>query len=473
MIMVHSSLCQAKDIRFNEDQRRSALDSLSKTDREFVGPCTIGVSKLGQRGTGPREELPSLSAICCCQLEGWQSKAYDQQEMEDCLRSAMEKALQAEFPQQKGTRPQRATEIWDHRKALRNIPEALLAFADLHRQLKQRIVWRTWAALARQSAEARTAKQRKFAQRQALIDEQLGQAEAKSARDGSHSLYKELFGKGEDFQLVTSSEVVAHLRSIKLGPIAQQHVALLLKRGGTNLAIGLSIRLRAGARNGGGTVSVMRAEAFDMVDRRRLREALELAAADPFFIDLVGKLHVEAFYEMTASDQTFSVATKRGIKQGCKLAPSLFAFATFLLNREVGEHCDIEALKQILTMYADDTLLQMHFEDLPQLQEALRLCDLLLDQLTELGFKVNPEKSALLLQLHGGSAQQIRNKLILTKKGEKYVQLPSGRLIALKTQVPYLGIIISYHDYEMQSLRHRLQASKAAMKDSRNKASRR
>ena len=110
MIMVHSSLCQAKDIRFNEvlpgrllhvrvpgasfsldvlsvyqfvwrskqtltqnqDQRRSALDSLSKTvsslpqrntlivagdfntslrtDREFVGPCTIGISKLGQRG---------------------------------------------------------------------------------------------------------------------------------------------------------------------------------------------------------------------------------------------------------------------------------------------------------------------------------------------------------------------------------------------------------------------------------------
>ena len=53
----------------------------------------------------------------------------------------------------------------------------------------------------------------------------------------------------------------------------------------------------------------------------------------------------------------------------------------------------------------------------------------------------------------------------LTKAGEKYVQLPSGRLIALKTQVPYLGVIISYHEYEMQSLKHRLQASKAVMKE--------
>ena len=444
MIMVHSSLCQAKDIRFNEvlpgrllhvrvpgasfsmdvisfyqyvwrskqtltqnqEQRKSALDCLSKTvsslpqrntlivagdfnmslktDRKYVGPCTIGVSKLGQRGAKDLHRLleqqrlvaantwsvrkpathvqgnsisqidfvllrqnqaqgPGKSCSPCRQFAAasWRDgsrhfpligrivhsrrysaqprKAYDQLAMEDCYRqasekitrytaqvdadlkaqepswagllSAMEKAMQAEFPPQKGTRPHRATEIWDHRKALRNIPQVLLAFADLHPQLKQRIVWRTWAALARQSAEARTAKQRKFAQRQALIDEQLRQAEAKSATDGSHSLYKviktfkrgrpseriqlrdeqgrfltatkerkaledyscELFGKGEDFQLhgvsgelgITSSAVVEQLRSIKLGkavpkncppivawraigPVAQRHVAHLL-----------------------------------------------------------------------------------------------------------------------------------------------------------------------------------------------------------------------------------------------------
>ena len=175
----------------------------------------------------------------------------------------METALQAEFPRRRGTHSYRATQIWDRRRILRNLPEVLLAFADLHRQLKQGVVWHTWAAQVRQSAEPRTAKQRKFAQRQALIDDQLRQAEAKSARDGSHSLYKvirtfkrgrpnervqlrdeqgrfltskeerqvmeeysrDLFGTGLDFQLegaagelgITPSDVVEQLRSIKLG----------------------------------------------------------------------------------------------------------------------------------------------------------------------------------------------------------------------------------------------------------------
>ncbi|OLP91680.1 LINE-1 retrotransposable element ORF2 protein [Symbiodinium microadriaticum] len=535
------------------------------------------------------------------------------------LRQTMEQALQSEFPKKRNEHRRYTESLWTYRRTLRSLPEVLLALADLHRQLKQRLVWRTWAAVARQSATARHAQRRKFEQRQQLIDEQLAQAEAKSSRDGSHSLYKvirsfktgkpyervqlrdeqgrfltmkeerqvledysrDLFGTGLDFQLkgasgslgITPTEVMDQLRSIKvgkavprdcppivawrsLGPEAIQHISQLLNREtqadsmdpkitsssiswlpkppkkpdkpaslrpigviapeGKVLAGHLRKRLKptlqavmsevtqfgfvpgrgteevickalthvdearerarhmqrqAGRGHGGVTLkgsltfSVDMSKAFDMVDRRRLRESLELADADPFLIDLVGKLHIQALYDMTANDQAFSIATRRGIKQGCKLAPSLFAFATFLLFRRLGAKCDIAALQKVLTMYADDTLLQMHFDDKAQLQEALQLCDLLLDQLTELGFKVNPEKSALLLQIHGGSAQTTRQGLITAKQGEKFVQLPSGRLIALKSQVTYLGIIISYQDYEMKSLRHRLQASKAALKE--------
>ena len=112
-------------------------------------------------------------------------------------------------------------------------------------------------------------------------------------------------------------------------------------------------------------------KAFDTVDRVRLREALEAKAADPLLVEVVGMLHIKALYRMTASDQSFTIATNRGIKQGCKLAPSLFAFATSLLFRCLSQHCEEAKLARLLTMYADDSLLQTHFDDLSELQEAL------------------------------------------------------------------------------------------------------
>ena len=77
-------------------------------------------------------------------------------------------------------------------------------------------------------------------------------------------------------------------------------------------------------------------------------------------------------------------------------------------------------------MYADDILLQSHFDSFDALTRALGRCDLLLDQLTTLGFRVNPTKSALLLQLHGGSAVTARKMLMRKVAGEKFVTLPSG-----------------------------------------------
>ena len=211
------------------------------------------------------------------------------------------------------------------------------------------------------------------------------------------------------------------------------------------------------------TLSVDMSKAFDTVDRVRLREALEEVNTDPFLVEVVGMLHIEALYDMTASETKFSVATKRGIKQGCKLAPSLFAFVTGLLYRKLANQITQDELARLLTMYADDILLQSHFDSLDALTRALDCCDLLLDQLTALGFRVNPTKSALLLQLHGGSAVTARRMLMRKMAGDKFVSLPSGRLISYKTQVPYLGIILSYQDYEMRTLAHRLKASKAAM----------
>ena len=90
---------------------------------------------------------------------------------------------------------------------------------------------------------------------------------------------------------------------------------------------------------GSPTLSVDMGKAFDTVYRVRVREALEVASADPFLIDVVGKLHTETFYEMTTSARAFSIATRRGIKQACKLAPSFFACSSDVCQTSATHKC--------------------------------------------------------------------------------------------------------------------------------------
>ena len=194
------------------------------------------------------------------------------------------------------------------------------------------------------------------------------------------------------------------------------------------------------------TLSVDMSKAFDMVDRTLLRKALEDIQMDPELIEIIGKLHVDALYKMTVDGTDFSVMTKRGIKQGCKLAPSLFAISTAL--------------------FLDDTNLQEHFRNKKEFEQALTHCSVLLKTLAEMGFKVNPKKSALLITVAGSSAQQELAKYRVKIKGEgDHLKLPDGNLIPIRRTAPYSGVIISYNNYEDQTLKHRQACSKQVMRD--------
>ena len=74
--------------------------------------------------------------------------------------------------------------------ALSNLSSTILAMSDLHKELRQRVVFRCWRSVTQHQKCARTAKHLKKERRQKAMDECMEQAEAKSHRDGSPSLYK-------------------------------------------------------------------------------------------------------------------------------------------------------------------------------------------------------------------------------------------------------------------------------------------
>ena len=71
-------------------------------------------------------------------------------------------------------------------------------------------------------------------------------------------------------------------------------------------------------------------------------------------MSLVHALHHRSAYRLTAQGEVTAVETTTGIKQGCKLAPSLFSLLTGKLSKELVEVFGEDRVCAFLTGYADD-----------------------------------------------------------------------------------------------------------------------
>ena len=78
-------------------------------------------------------------------------------------------------------------------------------------------------------------------------------------------------------------------------------------------------------------------QAFDMVRRQDLMDTLQEAGVPSDIQGLVASLHSNSRYTVRSQQTSCSVESTTGIKQGCKLAPTLFSLLTGKLFRELAE----------------------------------------------------------------------------------------------------------------------------------------
>ena len=94
-------------------------------------------------------------------------------------------------------------------------------------------------------------------------------------------------------------------------------------------------------------------QAFDMVDRADLIDTLEQAHTEPEITDLVASLLAGSRYGIKAQGEASHVTSATGIKQGCKLSPTLFSMLTGTMFRELAQLVGADATLRYLTGYAD------------------------------------------------------------------------------------------------------------------------
>ena len=223
---------------------------------------------------------------------------------------------------------------------------------------------------------------------------------------------------------------------------------------------------RAGQREsscyGGAMLSLDLSRAFDTLTRSALESSLQAADVPEDLCHAILQIHNQCRYTVRhhAHEGTFPMEV--GVRQGCALSPLLYTLYTVHLMERIAARTSTEWVRAFFTAFADDKHLAWRIETVADLSFLCHCVRVTIELLASDGMQVNYDKSKLVLALRGSAAAR------WTRKHSR--KTPDGPLVNLGTPhspiwVPrvgsfvYLGVVASFQGFEMQTLRHRLQAA--------------
>ena len=204
--------------------------------------------------------------------------------------------------------------------------------------------------------------------------------------------------------------------------------------------------------------------AYDHVPRWALESALREAQVPESLIQLVLLIHHQATIRIRHFDQETHIKLRRGLRQGCGLAPLLWALYSGWLLRRM-EDPNLLSVARSATVYADDQHYSWIIRSSSDLEHAYKAIRHVLQQLRQHGLCISVDKTVILLELKGSLAAKLSARYVVhTEQGPhmKFVLDGHTLLIKLVPQHTYLGAIISYHKYESATFKYRLGIAKSA-----------
>ncbi|CAE7703526.1 unnamed protein product [Symbiodinium necroappetens] len=196
------------------------------------------------------------------------------------------------------------------------------------------------------------------------------------------------------------------------------------------------------------SLSLDLSRAFDLTNRPKLFQALHDYQVPPAVIEVAQRLHFGSRFLYKAGSCRSSFVTSNGLKQGCKVAPSLWVWYTLALMDALEKQLPEGWVQNVLTLFADDCWASWLLHSLDDLRKALRELTVLLSTLEAFHMQINYGKTAVLLKFVGKQAKQALHDITRMKNGVAHLCLVVNgveRLIPLKTEHDYLGSKVSYH----------------------------
>ena len=163
--------------------------------------------------------------------------------------------------------------------------------------------------------------------------------------------------------------------------------------------------LAASSISGGCMLSLDVSKAYDHVDRGDLRLALLAAQVPESLVQLILLIHFHAALRVRHGGHEKVICTKRGLRQGCSLAPALWAIYSGWLLRRMDLPGTLN-VAQANTTYADDMHYQWDIHNGVDLEAAYGAMKHILLSLQRAGLSVSEDKTVIILGIKGSLAQR-------------------------------------------------------------------
>ncbi|CAE7222381.1 unnamed protein product, partial [Symbiodinium pilosum] len=158
------------------------------------------------------------------------------------------------------------------------------------------------------------------------------------------------------------------------------------------------------------------------------------------------------------------VETTTGIKQGCKLAPSLFSLLTGKLIKEPIEFFGEDRVCAFLTGYADDLTVHRTIRSIADLEACHALIRAVLESLKDHKLVCNQSKCYILAKFARRQAASVTKQYTAWTRNEAGERIKLWRIGKTKyfpafrwvPTIKFLGIKASYGSFEMQTLTFRI-----------------
>ena len=207
-------------------------------------------------------------------------------------------------------------------------------------------------------------------------------------------------------------------------------------------------------------VSLDLAKAFDSVPHMEIQNSLEELGVDARLIAVVMRIHTQTQCIIRQAGKEASTMMQRGLRQGCPLAPVLYAAWTSRLCRILDANLGDGWCSRHSSIFADDTLGYWDIRSTGDMRKAIREVGCLFSVFQQLGLTIDIEKSGVMLAITGVDKYAMLRACTNQWKGKTQLRVPieGGDIyVPLDDELLYLGVVLSYSRFEHATVQHRLE----------------